>query len=172
MKPRIVWHYTYSHRINAILESGELLPPRQLHITAERLNMSDEEFAATTTSKAWKADEKLLLFSEREDWEPSSYRSVLKNGVAVPLLRLEDYKQIDGVYRIGVSTEFLKPYARLKSIVRMSAKMATALNNSARNLGANPFQWWGTVLPVPNSRWEFVQRYDFDLNMWMPFTPR
>lgn len=160
MKNKIVWHYTYGHRIGEILSSGVLLPPCR----CPDYHLSDA--AAIAHTQEGRADGKLLLFSERQDWEPASYRGVQKDGVIVDLHRLEDYADM-GAYRIGVSTAFLKPYMRLCSMVRMPKKMDVALRATAAGHGSNPFQWWGSVLPVPASKWSAVQQYDFESKKWI-----
>src|ERR1019366_3323779 len=99
-----VWHYTYSHNIKSILESGVLLTPR---MTPGYLSASNACVLAgiDLTHPDINADASLLLFSQREDWEPASYRGLAdRDGNVFDLHRLEDYVVygMDG-FRIGVS---------------------------------------------------------------------
>ncbi len=163
-KNRIAWHYTYSHRINAILESGMLLPPAALHLdywASLRLSV--------TTSLGFQADEKLLLFSENSLWEPASYRGVQgPDGTIVDIHRLDDYQRYGfKVYRIAVPTYRLKPYTQLLREVHMPKEMAKSLDESARKLGSNPYQWWGTTKPIPEANWLSVEAYED--GRWVPY---
>jgi hypothetical protein len=100
------------------------------------------------------ADAKLLLFSQREDWEPASYRAVSVWGMPFPLSKLEDYAERGiGVFRIGVRRSLLRPWVRLKEMVKMPREMGRNLEQTARGVGSNPFDWWGTVKPVPDTQW-------------------
>lgn len=163
-KERIAWHYTYSNSIDAILESGVLLPPAELHIDyGAALSRSERK------SRGFQADEKLVLFSENPLWEPASYRGVhFPYGTIVDIHRLEDYPLYGfTVYRIAVPTYRLKPYTQLLREVHMPKEMAKSLAESARKLGANPYQWWGTTKPVPEEHWLSVEVYE-DGN-WVPY---
>jgi hypothetical protein len=115
-----------------------------------------------------KADASLLLFSQREDWEPASYRGVMDiDGNVFDLPKLEDYEahQI-GVFRIGVSRSLLHPWIRLKEISKMSVGMAAGLEKIARDIGSNPFDWWGTMRPVPQDKWRAVEVYNPATKVW------
>src|SRR5271167_3903437 len=154
---QIVWHYTYSHNIKAILDSCVLLPP----IMTPRYNTPQQSSFGTDkhNSTEYTADAKMLLFSEREDWEPASYRGYLTDdGKIIDLHKLEDYAERGiGVFRIGVPRSILHPYIRLKEMVKLPSAMARGLAKVAYELGSNPFQWWGTTKPIPSDLWESVQ---------------
>jgi hypothetical protein len=160
----IVWHYTYSHRIADILRSGTLLPPRMVPDRAAH------EYASQFTGhKDWEADKKLLLFSAKPVWEPASYRAWQKpNGEVTELYALSDYADYGvTVYRIGVDNSILKPWQRLKTLSRMSRHMAQSLERVAVSLGSNPYDWWGTLFPVPSEQWESIEEYGN--GEWKPF---
>jgi hypothetical protein len=164
---QIVWHYTYSHNIEAILQSGVLLPPIMcLHFNTPQ----NSAFGmAGFNSKAHLADAKLLLFSEREDWEPTSYRAVAcLDGTVIPLHKLEDYAEHGfSVFRIGVPRSILHPWLRLKEMVKMPREMGRALENTARVLGSNPYQWWGTAKPITMDQWRAVEIWNPDPRTWV-----
>jgi hypothetical protein len=163
-KNRIAWHYTYSHHIDDIFESGVLLPPAALH--------SDYWASlppSMTESRGYQADEKLLLFSENPLWEPASYRGVYSSdGTIVNIHSLEDYPLYGfTVYRIAVPTYRLKPYTQLLREVHMPKEVAKPLAESARKLGSNPYQWWGTTKPIPEEHWLSVEVYED--GRWVPY---
>src|SRR5580658_661825 len=142
-----VFHYTYSHpngkrgSIDAILESGVLLPPcltPQFHI--QEANARATIAGDKRVQKAFDADSKCLLFSQRTDWEPASFRGV---GQTV-LTNLEDYaKHGISAYRISVDRSILHPYMKLMRLVRMPSWMQANLAKIARDCGSDPYDWFG-----------------------------
>ena len=152
---RIVWHYTYS-QIDEILRSGVLLPPAMIPgYAATEYNVPQ----GARENGGYIADKKLLLFSSNQVWEPASYRGYWINGTAIDLLRPEQYDRLGvAMHRIGVDASVLKPWIRLKAIVRMPDWMGRGLEETARQLGSNPVsEWWGTTVPVPAAKWEAVE---------------
>lgn len=162
-KSKIVWHYTYNH-IKDILKSRVLLPPA-LNPTyrdsfLESLMQTNPELAARMLDgkhrKGYESDKKLLLFSEREDWEPASYRGWSDgDGVVKPMMKVSEYDERGiRIWRIGVETKHLKPWARLTQIVRMPGWMSQSLSATQE---WNVHQWWGTTVAVPASKWTAIQ---------------
>jgi len=153
-KSKVVWHYTYQHNIKPILESQVLLPPCMCPGT---IHNADVRQYGDTPGGA--ADAKLLLFSEREDWEPASYRGYRTwYGRVIDLHKLEEYVERGvAVFRIGVETRHLKPYTQLCRSVGMPKKMFDGLWKIAVRIGSNPYQWWGTTKPIPMSEWVSVE---------------
>jgi hypothetical protein len=122
---------------------------------------------AVKKDRGFQADSKLLLFSQREDWEPASYRTL--NGM--PLYKLEDYETSGrSVYRVGVSRDLLHPWMRLKRLCGMPHPMARALEDLAREIGSNPLDWWGTMRPIPKDKWRSVEVYNPATKAWEPLT--
>ena len=165
-----VYHYCYSSHIREILTSGVLLPPRLTPHYATRRNSAIREFGEhITQDKGYRADGKLLLFSQRTDWEPASYKGILTNGKVIDLFKLEDYAEFaTDVYRIGVSRALLHPWVRLKSMSGMPTDMGRALEDIARNIGSNPYDWWGTMLPATQDKWRSVEAYNPTTKIWEP----
>jgi hypothetical protein len=165
-----VWHYTYDDIVD-IFESGVLLPPwKTPHFND--LDASLLVFGGSIRKgKGFRADSRMLLFSQREDWEPSSYRGLVKAGTVIDLHRLEDY-EVYGirVYRVGVGRDLLHPWMRLKRLCRMPPDMAKALETTARELGSNPFDWWGTTRPIPQDKWRSVEVYNPATKAWETVT--
>ena len=161
-----VWHYTYDH-IMDIVESGVLLPPRM----TPHFNRSNSTLLLfgdlIRKDRGFQADSKLLLFSQRDDWEPASYRGLVVGGRVIDLHRLEDYEAYGKrVYRIGVSRDLLHPWMRLKRLCGMPTSMAKALEQTARDIGSNPFDWWGTMRPIPQDQWRSVEVYNPATEAW------
>ncbi len=169
-QPNTVWHYTYDHIVD-ILESGVLLPPR-MTTHFNDLNSSILQLGESIKKdRGFQADSKLLLFSQREDWEPASYRGLALGGKVIELLKLEDYEAYGKrVYRVGVSRDLLHPWMRLKRLCGMPPAMAKALEKIAREIGSNPFDWWGTMRPIPQDKWRSVEVYNPATKAWEALT--
>ena len=163
---QLVWHYTYSNNIKAIVDSGVLLPPCMTpHALVMELAVKRE--GLDPNSQEYKADAAMLLFSQREDWEPASYRAVNIEGMVHPLYKLEEYEAFGiDVFRIAVSRKHLYSYTRLKEIVHLPEEMARSLDKTARAIGSNPFDWFGINQPIPMEKWEVVQIYDTETKTW------
>ena len=155
-KSKVVWHYTYQHNIKKILKSQVLLPPYL--IPGYAATDAVVQAGLDPNSRENISDKKLLLFSEREDWEPASYRGYRTFFGVIDLLKLEDYAKHDiAVFRIGVENKHLKPYTALCRSVSMPKGMFNSLWKIAVELGSNPYQWWGTTKPIPMSEWVSVE---------------
>jgi len=152
---RIVWHYTYSHNIEKIIKSGTLLPPALIpdYIGGDVLHE-----ALHGADRGVKADRKLLLFSEREDWEPASFRGVMTPLGPIDLHSIEEHSKHIDIFRIGVDTRHLKPYGQLCRLVSMPRETRNGLRDIAVKFGSNPCEWWGTTKPVPRMQWVAVEK--------------
>lgn len=148
----LVWHYTYNSHIREILISGRLLPPAKL------ANLNEGQHSRHGDA-GYESDKKMLLFSANDYWEPSSYRAIQSpDGKIVDLYNRSDYAKAGfRIFRIGVDRSRLHPYMKLKRLARMPKDMAQSLAASVRKLGSNPYDWWGTLLPVPKEHWETVE---------------
>jgi len=84
-----------------------------------------------------------------------------ENGVRRPLNRLETEKHGHGLYRIGVSPTKanLKPWIKLKSLAKLSDRSVYLLETSAKGVGANPFEWWGSLFPIPSKHWLTIEHF-------------
>jgi len=165
-----VWHYTYNAIVD-ILESGVLLPPRMTPHFNERDFLIRQFGESIKKDKGFQADAKLLLFSQREDWEPASYRAARLGGRIIPLHYLNDYELYGWrVYRVGVSRDLLHPWIRLKRLCGMPPAMARSLEQYAREMGSNPYDWWGTMRPISQDKWRSVEVYNPVTKSWEPLT--
>ena len=154
MTDALVWHYTYNNHIRDILISGRLLPP------AKVANLHEDEGQHKAHGDAgYENDKKLLLFSANDYWEPASYRAIQSpDGKIVDLHSRSDYAKVGfRIFRFGVDRSRLHAYTKLKRLARLPNDMAQSLEALARKLGSNPYDWWGTLSPVPKEQWETVE---------------
>jgi hypothetical protein len=164
-----VYHYTYSGRINVILASGTLLPPYLTPGFAAQVADAISK-RMDINNPAWIANKKLLLFSQRTDWEPASFRGVIniKTGVVTDIIRLDDYaKNGTDVYRIAVDRSILHPYLKLLRLVKYPQAAAKRLAEIAREIGGNPYDWYGTPKPVPMDKWLSFEIYNPATKEWV-----
>jgi hypothetical protein len=167
---KTVWHYTYNHIVE-ILESGVLLPPRMTPNFNDLNSSILQRGESIKKNRGFQADSKLLLFSQRADWEPASFRGLVVGGTLIDLHKLEDYEAYGmRVYRVGVSRDLLHPWMRLKRLCGMPPVMARALEKIAREIGSNPFDWWGTMRPIPQDKWRSVEVYNPATKAWEALT--
>jgi len=165
-----VWRYTYNTIVD-ILESGVLLPPRMTPHFNERDCLIRQFGESIKKDKGFQADSKLLMFSQREDWEPASYRVARLGGRIIPVHRLDDYERYGWrVYRVGVSRDLLHPWIRLKRLCGLPPISAKGLEEYAREMGSNPYDWWGTMRPIPQDKWRSVEVYNPATKSWEPLT--
>lgn len=171
----VVWHYTYDQAMQGILKSGAVLPPSQTPGNSARsMGVTEKEFARQSSYKGFQIDTTLVLFSERDDWERASYRTLgnRATGNEICLTRLEDYTFVGwNVFRIGVHHTSLLPYKQLLRSVCMPMAMERRLDHRSWEIGANPKEWWGTNQPVPRHQWLAIQRYDSKIKEWIELEP-
>src|SRR5260370_26589560 len=163
----IVWHYTYSSSIEAILRAGVLLPP--ILVPTIKATESPEATDEMRRSKNYQSDAKMLLFSPNPVWEPASYRGFLnyKTGVVTDIHSRDYYAKLGiQIFRIGVGCRKLKPWMRLKQLARMPKDMAQTFEKITRGLGSNYFSWYGSVFPVSVKHWEALENLLGD--EWQP----
>jgi len=168
---KTVWHYTYSHNIGAILESKVLLPPYLTPGFRMQEASAVAQFGESILKdRGFVADKKLLLFSQREDWEPMSYRAVMTPLGPIDLHGIEDYSKYGmDVFRIAVSVSILHPYLKLKRLAGMPKDMAANLDRIAGQFGSNPYDWWGTMKPVGIDKWTAIQVRNPESKAWETF---
>jgi hypothetical protein len=135
--PQIVWHYTLGIYIHQIIADGEI-------------HLSDNT-----------KDRPIAWFSANQDWEETARRNLNVNGVRKPLNRIETEKHGKGLYRIGVHPDEanLKPWIRLKRHARLAPSSVYLLEDTAKELGANPFDWWGSLKPVSSEHWVRIEHF-------------
>ncbi len=153
---QLVWHYTYGHHIEEILATGTLLPPARVASLVEEAHNGHG-------TREYESDKKMLLFSSNPYWEPASYRAIMENGVPVELHQRSDYEKRGlKIIRFGVDRSILKPWVKLKRLAHMPKGMAQSLEDLAYKLGSNPYDWWGTLFPVPRAEWQTVEVLESD----------
>jgi hypothetical protein len=62
-----------------------------------------------------------------------------------------------GCYRIGVDPKIVNPWMKMQRIARIHPTAARSYEKIGREWGANPYDWWGTLRPVPNDVWIQMQ---------------
>ena len=151
--PQTVWHYTLGIYIDQILADGEI----RLSVDGHRADRPNER------TIAW--------FSADQNWEKTSTKNLTENGIRKALSKSELEQIGNGLYRIGVSTNdsLVKPWMRLKKLARLTDRTIQVLEDSAEAIGANPFDWWGALVPVRSNHWTAVEHLSGGLwRQWVP----
>lgn len=155
----ILWHYTKGLRFPEILESGQIVPsPPIPDDMAQELMRSNPEALTRVMREA-----PIVWFSLNQHWEETTavLRIDTATGKMERLSMEESAEAVCGLYRIGVVvSDTLYQWKELKKLARMPSGMAAGLYESAREQGANPNEWYGSLEPVPMSKWVAVQRFD------------
>ncbi len=128
---QVLWHYTIAAYLESIIKDGFIYP---------------------ATAGVPKGERPIVWLSSNMLWEQTAN----KGGAS----SMEETAQVGGgLVRIGVQPETALPWLKLKRLSRMQEWMATALVRSAKEMGANPFEWWGTFTPVSQSKWTAIETW-------------
>jgi hypothetical protein len=130
---KLLWHYTVDHNVGGIFRCGYVDVARILVVPPEK-------------PVAW--------FSADQYWE----RTVVKafpNGSMQGMLRAGI-----SLYRIGVLPEAAPlNWTAIRKLSGMTASTAKLLLRNAKELGANPWHWYGSFSPVLESQWQVVETF-------------
>jgi hypothetical protein len=138
--PQVLWHYTIGTCFGAILRDGQINPSKILVEPGER-------------SITW--------FSANPIWEITASRTECDGSRR--MLSLEEMENRFGLYRIGVNRdESFKPWLRLLQRARIPDWRVRDLETTGRARGANPYDWWGCLGPVPTAKWVFIETWNSD----------
>lgn len=120
----MAWHYTKGVHYPKIVSSGVL----------------------KCTSSGIPDDEKpVLWFSINPKWENTVSTAQVINNVKRTHTMSETRDQFEGLYRFGVPSNLLIPWIELIKVANIHPLMRKLLEKSARNCGANPYQWMGLL---------------------------
>lgn len=152
----IVWHYTTGKLVEKILDSGELRPRRAHKPTTKQLRrMSPAE--RKRTHGRWDAQEPLLWFSRRKDWEPS----VIKITPCDPFPQVppvgRSWNEVggDGLFRFGT---FASVATLRWGDFLCRNPMPSDLRDTLTRRG-DPTQWLATDRSVPHDQWRLIEMY-------------
>jgi hypothetical protein len=133
---KLFWHYTGGPHMQSILRCG-------------CVDVASSYVAPPEKPVAW--------FSADQYWE----RTVRK---IVPEIGMKDIGMQEmlragiKLYRIGVSPEAVPlNWTAIRKQSGMPTQMANHLVAAAKDLGANPFDWRGSFLPVAESQWRAIE---------------
>jgi len=104
----------------------------------------------------------IVWFSARQHWEPTASKGKIINGVRSTMTLREMISKGDGLWRFGVLVAELQSYHQLKKSAAIAPAMARALERSARECGADPAFWYGSLEAVKVSGCTIQCLYDPD----------
>jgi len=141
---RMAWHYTIGHRADSIIKDG---------------------FIRVATRFVPDGETPVVWFSQRQHWEPTANKGGMRNGVRVGLSARETWQHGGGGWRFGIAVSELLSYRDLKRAANIAPGTARGLERSARQMGADPALWYGSLAPVEVSRC-IVQVLDIEAGEW------
>jgi hypothetical protein len=152
----IVWHYTTGKLAEEILDSGELHPRRAHKATAKQLRRMSPAERKRIHGK-WSAQEPLLWFSRRKDWEPSVIQIAPSEPFpqAPPAGRCWDEVYADGLFRFGTFASVAT--LRWGDFLRRNP-MPSDLRDALTRRG-DPTEWLATDRSIPHDQWRPIEMY-------------
>jgi hypothetical protein len=126
-----VSHYTFGHKLSAILSTGALLPTG---VTIPR------------------HERKSLWYSANLRFEPTALKPLKMPWEIEPRrATMEELHEVVGLYRFVADTDVLrvKHWPQACREIGIALQDARRLVEVGRQLGANPEDWWATVHPKP-----------------------
>jgi hypothetical protein len=145
----LVWHYTTGDKMESIWNEG-VLRPTNLYIGAREVPV--------------------VWFSMNQVYERTAAKGIKVDGSwkQVRAATLEEmHELVDGVYRIGVPPRGLLGGDALRRKAKIEHKTWAGLASSAKAMGANATDWWGSLTAVPLE--DCVIEVLTDELKWIPF---
>lgn len=134
-----VWHYTIAEYLPLILEEQCLLP---------------------ASSFVYPPEKPVLWFSRNQTWELTANKMVASQDGTLRTGNIEDTRHYGGgLVRFGlqIGRIILHPWPKIARKARMTDKTVQGLERTAFAVGANPFDWLGTTVPVPLAKIERIE---------------
>ncbi len=137
----MIWHYTYDETFALIREDG-FIKPAELYLEP--------------------GEKPIAWFSKERFWEPTVTKAIKQEDGTVKqfgMLGMMEHGHL--LVRIGVDPD-TAPYtwSELKSLSGMPAHIASGLASTAKQRGANPSRWRGTLEPVYADKWKAVEYFN------------
>jgi hypothetical protein len=135
---KVVYHYTVGAHIEDILRDGVIRP---------------------ATANVPKGERAIVWFSSNPEWELTANKAWQEpSGEIRHLDKDETRAKGGGLYRIAVAAN-TAPYnwQRLRFLSKMNPRIADSLEETAREQGSNPDEWFGTFKPVTDDTWLAIE---------------
>jgi len=141
--PRLLWHYTTAHKLEAILTSGKITP---------------------ATAAIDPGESPVAWFSSRPTWEPTATKCPAPGRLGQILTAAAQ----GGLVRIAVRPE-VAPYrfAHLPLVAGTPPSTCVRLCVAGIEMGADPDDWHFATTPVRQADWIAIERYRFEDDLWV-----
>ena len=133
----LAWHYTVYSYLDAIAETGALLPAKAF-IT--------------------KGEKPILWFSKNQEWEQTANKMMQNEAGKVYALNKEETDHYGGgLIRFGVDQKKLIPWPLLAKKARIPKEIQKGLEMTAAEKGGNPKEWMGILGKLKISKCEAIE---------------
>jgi hypothetical protein len=102
----------------------------------------------------------ILWFSTHPLLDPTAYKAINEAGV-IRRVRFDQMVEL-GLFRFGVDRAHLLHWTRLWRAARMTRKTAEALAETGIEQGADPLQWFGSLVDIPLDETVSIEVYQND----------
>lgn len=128
----IAWHYTTGRHFPRILASAELRP---------------------AIAGVEPPEKPILWFSINRHFEMTARKARIGPGGGIRTLTvMGTFEALGGFYRFGIDAAGLIPWRDLPALSGMPDRIAAGLRRIAKEQGAEPREWYGSLEPVPVAR--------------------
>ena len=132
-----LYHYTVGQHIIKIIEQGAILP---------------------ATVGLPKGERPIVWFSSSPTWDETCNKGAVQNGQPILLTREQTAAEYGGLFRVIVLPD-VAPYSwqRLRFLSKMHPAIADKLEETARAVGSNSDEWFGTFKSVTRDKWTAIE---------------
>jgi hypothetical protein len=147
--PPIAWHYTTALGFLGIVGAG-------------RINVSTVDIGANEIPVVWFSSNPVIEMTMREVALQRADGSFVRGRNAA------EYRLLGcGLYRVGAPKDSLLRYVDVLKKAKIGLAKRRALEKTARQVGATPYEWFSTLEPFSLSQAVSIER--FNGTSWVPF---
>lgn len=148
---KVVWHYSTALGFLALVKAG-------------RVDVSTQDIRANEKPVAWFSANPVMEYTIREVAIERGNGTFLRSKTAA------DYRIMGmGLYRVAVAADSMLRYVDLLKAAKIGITRRRQLESAARRVGANPFEWYGQLQPLPLD--QALGLEIFDGTRWNPLQP-
>ena len=139
------YHYTTYEKLELILKDGEIKQAKAY------ISENENPFAWVST---------------HPHFEPTALKAYKPKNGEVRILTFQEQLEMAGCVRIEIKPTFkLHNWTEIQKLSNTPKLINKALESTGIERGANPNDWYGSLVPIPITEWVGVEVYS---NKWKP----